>query len=260
MANVVEMIRNRPKNRLVEGTPDEIAAYRSEIGQAALVKAVRMRRDWLEIDIRTITVHGDKYVGSADGTLYELLPVGLTVARWDSHSVSFLNEHSVAAYIVKNDGTIEFLGPSTFKTVKAFEHHQEERAAKKAAQAEAKRRQEQTDRDARDRFLASQPLQVATLADVEGRPLPTVRAAAALLLGSRCELDVDRERLVVRWPALLSGAPETEKIERAALAGAVRVLLAAGDIVTGALSSRSAKDLLERLPDAQVAAGGGIVS
>ena len=97
-----------------------------------------------------------------------------------------------------------------------------------------------------------------TLADLERRDLPTIRAAASTILDHAGNLGVRRGNLEIGLPERL--APETGEHDRLLpeLLDASTVLLAAGSIVVGALESSSKKPLIERLPDVQVLAAGGV--
>jgi hypothetical protein len=107
-------------------------------------------------------------------------------------------------------------------------------------------------------FRGKQPRRTVTLADLEGRELPTVAAAAARVLELAGTLAIQDGRLVVERPERLSpNQQEHEQLEHE-LRNCVHVLIAAADIVVKAVESSSKKALAERLPTKQVGAAGGI--
>jgi hypothetical protein len=88
--------------------------------------------------------------------------------------------------------------------------------------------------------------------------LPTIAAAAQRILDLAGTIEMRDGHLVIERPERFSdGGQEHEQLE-AEFNDAVRVLVAAGDVVLKAVQSTSKKPLSERLPDKQAAAGGGI--
>jgi hypothetical protein len=125
------------------------------------------------------------------------------------------------------------------------------------------KRLEQEERDRRA-WLAAQPTRAMTLGDLEGRDLPTLAHAAAIVdfYGGRVEL-AEHGGFVVHLPDRLSQvngavAGMVEQEARNKLRTAVHVLVAASAVVATELARPSREPIHERLPDTDVLAGGSV--
>jgi hypothetical protein len=121
------------------------------------------------------------------GRVYEYL--GLDVFAPGDHQVAF-NEDAVAAFTLVDDDVV-FLkrNQAEIANLEKLDQYQSDLAwlaARKQAKSELKlEKHEQAQAD----YRASQPLHTVTLGDLEGRDLPTVRAAAQRIhdLGGKLE-------------------------------------------------------------------------
>jgi hypothetical protein len=184
----------------------------------------------LELPAKLVEQRGRFIVDKTGGGLYER--VFATIQLSDGTLIG-----TADAFVDTGAGELLFLnrvrsGPSTLAELEQLE------ADRARARDEA--------RDARDEEIRRHPREPLTLADLHGKPLPTLREAAATVLrwGS---LEAKDGRLIVYAPAAkeFSG-------ERRAMIDAARVLYAASDLVLDVLASKSRKPLPELLPDRQV--------
>jgi hypothetical protein len=243
---------------LVEGTDESRRAAAEARLQENRVAAARARRDWMEIPADRLGREGRWLYDTLSGRPYE--PLRVQVWSADDPSLPELNAHAVDAFVVQ-DGDVLFLRKSTLA---AHIEHLRWLARDRVEQAERRRQEqaeqaEQTERR-RAEYAAAQPLATVTLADVEGRELPTVSEAARRILAAPGTIKPRDGRIVVELPSRLAQRDADHERPRAELGDCVRVLVAARGVVIPALESSSRRPLLDRLPDAQVAADGGIVA
>lgn len=180
----------------------------------------------------------------ASGLVYDAVQSDPLLSPGDPRSLA-------SAFTIGHNGMVVFLSARAGVTVGDLEREQEERAAEleRTEAARAKRRNRE-------------PQVAFRLSEARGEAI-TVREAARRLLDSggriaRGELG----ELVLTAPGRLTGDPVTEAIARRELAAAAEVLAAARLVVLGALeqdaNGGSKLRLDERLPDREVAIGGGV--
>ena len=240
-------------HEVVEGTPaSRRAAFDRRVREARLA-AARAHRVWREYTPEELTPRKfmrQTLYANPDGHL--LAPVRHDVIQThrmeDGQTVgaTVWNEGAACAFFVTEAGDVVVLEPAHIRSGVELDLI-ERRQAWKRSDAELAERE----------FQRAQPLRPVTLADLEGRELPTIGEAAQAVLDARGTIEAHDGRLVVKLPERF--APDRradEKARRQAL-DAVRVLVAAGPLVVAAVESRSTKPLAHRLPDAHVLAAGG---
>jgi hypothetical protein len=248
----------RKRNPLYEGTPAEIESYKRTILQKQIVEAARAHRGWIELGPDELEPRRNgRFLAHAQlGKLFQPVsasPFTSLMGQDETPHIRVWNEGAICAFFVTEDGEVVCLEPAPM-SLAAFDLQEKQRDWRLSEQ-----RLRETERQMVLRtFRANQPKRVTTVADVEGRSLPTIAAAAARVIGLGGTIDVRDGRLVVERPEKFSnGTAEHEELE-AEFLEAVRVLIAAGDIVINAAESTSKKELSTRLPDKHAAAGGGI--
>lgn len=119
---------------------------------------------------------------------------------------------------------------------------------------------------AREQALDRQNQRTVTLADTQGRELPSLQAAARCIVEEfRGQIERDGDRLTIRVPAQLTGKPGSfdagadEQGHRQRVADAALVLTAGREIVLEQLGRQRKLDP-GRLPDAPLTADGGIAA
>jgi hypothetical protein len=246
---------------LIEGTPETRRdASLDRLGRNKTA-AARRHPGWREFNLNDLTVRdggfGAVYYETIDGELLErsrgnVFSISL---RDDLQSAVYINEGETVGFTVTDEGDVIPLQPAPLTITKL-----NLREARRRHRDTQRRIEKREDAMALREFRASQPTQPLTLADVEGTALPTVQNAASTLLGLGAKLTVRNGRLEIALPERLApaGREQEHQALRASALTAARVLLAAGDVVVGAVDSSSTKTLVERLPAVQVLAAGGI--
>lgn len=237
-----------------EGTESEIRAARQAHLREQRIAAARKK--WPEI--RELERRGRFVVDLRDGKVFEPLRVQV----WPSGDPrGTINEHEVAAFAIEN-GDVVFFKSNTIgaQSVAELEQWQEDRAHLANRRREKAELEAETAERALAEFRKAQRPSAVTLADVEGRELPSVRQAVEKILAAGGKLDVKDGRLVVQLPEQLAPNQSAHEQAKAELMDCVKVLIAGGELVTEAVASRSKKTLVERLPDVQVLAGGGLTA
>jgi hypothetical protein len=204
--------------------------------QAARVAAARSR-GWRELRADRLERRGRLVIDTGNGFVYQAVR-GTVWASGDPKNV--LNELEVDAWMLVDYDVAFFARSKRTPTVADLDRLTERRQTRAAA---ARVKQEAQ--------LRATPLRPVTLADTEGRRLPTVRQAAALIL--------ETGTITLKDQSLVFHLPAAKKFTQAQL-DAVLVLRAAHEIVAPAVDSTSTKPLVERLPDTQVLADGGLLS
>lgn len=196
-------------------------------------------------------------LGSDGGHLYDRATgVVWVVAPGDPLHAKDPSSTAVELFTVRSDNTLVFLK----KPQKApFNITDLAQAAVERERLEAEQEREHA------RRLDRQPRSEITLADLQGRELPTIRRAAQLLVGDlRGSIKERHGRLVFAVPELLVrsgswGAAEQQKELRRQASDAAAVLVAAREVVLEELARGKQLDP-ERLPDVQAGADGGAVA
>jgi hypothetical protein len=246
---------------LVEGTPETRQAAFEEQRREARVLAARAQRGWREYrpDELTPRRHALRtlYV-TPDGDV--LVPVRTQVfaenLRENDMQVGchVWNEGASCAFSVDEHNNVTVYEPGPFRSVVLLDLSEKQRQWKRDTV-----RMNERERDMEiAAFRKSQPVKQVTLADLERRELPGVQDAARLVLEMGGTMNVRDGRLEVGLPERLSPDPQEHNRLREDLVCAATVLFAAANIVVPAIESRSKKTLEERLPAAQVLAGGGL--
>ncbi len=204
------------------------------------------RRRFLEIPVGDLEAvdEGGLIVDKASGALFRIVRSEVLEAK--DRAID------VAGFYVSEDNEPIFLrraeGAST------IDEHRWQQQQEQRQQEQAREREEA----AHAAFISSQPLLPVKLSDLEGQPLPTLREAAREIEASGGQLKAESGHLIISLPARLHERPLLDQARRQELLRACRVLFVAGDVVAAELQTRGRKPLVERLPDAQVLAGGGV--
>jgi hypothetical protein len=216
----------------VEGTPETRRAAREK--QARELRLATARHRFLEVPaehLETRRVGRVTYVVDTrtHGHVYEYL--GVEVFAPGGHEVAF-NEDAVAAFTVV-DGEIVFFkqNGAAIANLEKLEQYQSDlawHAARKQAITELKLEKHE---QAQATYRASQPLRTVLLGDLEGRELPTVRAAAQRIHDLGGTLEAKAARLVLRLPENLATSPSEHDRLHAELTECVRVLVAVERLV-----------------------------
>ena len=203
------------------------------------------RQRWHEYPRSDIETRAGFIVDRATGHLFERI----NHVVFES-GLALDNEGKDCAGFVDIGGDLIFLrrasGPSTFAELEAAE----------AARA----RQQQEREQAQRAFLASQPLRTVTLAELESKPeqVPTLRQAVSQLYDLGGRLEADGPDLRIRVPERLAEDPNTDHGTRQTLPPLVRVIAAGRNVILGELAKGGKTPLVERIPDRQVGAAGGL--
>ena len=88
--------------------------------------------------------------------------------------------------------------------------------------------------------------------------MPTVQAAARLILGAGGRIEAQGTSIIVLLPLRVSEVGEVEREARRPLHRASKVLYLASDTVVAELARDSRNPLADRLPDRHALAGGGV--
>ena len=246
-------------NRLVEGSPAEIEAYKQRLVRERRLALARAYRGWREFDVDTLRPRrGGRFLETEDGDLLQRRPQSPFASRMVDGDVrvEIWQEDGIVGFYVTAGGDPVVLerAPMSKLQLDMVEYR---RRAREGEQRTAKLEQAIELRE----FRKLQPRRAVTFADVEGREMPTVAQAAKQIQELGGTLSVAAGRLVIERPEKFTpkgGVPEEELV--AEFLDAVRVVVAAGEIVVKAVESGSQKPLTDRLPDKPVGAGGGVAA
>jgi hypothetical protein len=203
---------------------------------------------WQQVDLDQLRARPDGYVANdKSGRVYiEIQHQPLLSDRPQDEPVA------VFAVAGRNDFRFFRLPPDGIRTVADLDRRDQEREQADADQALQEREQR-----------ARGPQRQLLLADLDGEPLPTLRAAAQQILDAGGRIHVDRHgRLTVSVPdpvaplILPFGVPIGEPERRRELARAASVLAHAHELVLDALRQRNDRPLPARLADKQVSVTG----
>jgi hypothetical protein len=213
----------------------------------AKLRAARAR--WPQYPLADIeAIEGGYVVDRASGSLFQVVASEVLEALYpeavSNVSGFFVNEADELTFIRRAD-------PGTLAELQQ-QREREQREQEQAREREAERRAE---------FIARQPQRPVTLEDLTGEPLPTLREAARLILDLGGEIKARGETLVITAPERLDEVHMIDLERREGLRRACRVLAAAAPLVLAELERAGRKGLdVDRLPDAQVLAAGGVES
>lgn len=229
-------IGNLTDAEFVTGTPEEMAAAKARRAAQIAILAARKRSEWREFSLDSLTFEGKYVLVEEDDLVLEALKVPI----WPGgdHRFAF-NEHLVYGFFVNEAGGLVFLGqpehggPRSITMLRV-----------KQKQREHVRKMAELDRKT---ALITTPILPVTLAELEGRDLPTLKAAADIVNESgKLEVVGDRLRVHLRVRA-------DRELD------AARVLYGAEQMVVDAIkSAERGKGKEIALPDVQVLAGGGV--
>lgn len=248
-------------NALVEGSPEERRKALEEHLRERRVDIARRRWRALspdEVQFRRFQ-RRDLVVETGRGPKGKVY-MPMTEPVWPHGDTrTTLNEDLIAAVIVGHD-VVAFLAENDLgiATVGDFEQMQEDVAYLDSRREERKQATvDKHEAELRD-FRAKQPLTRVLLEDIEGRPLPTVRAAFESVRAAGGKFSVTGGRLAIDLPDALAPEGNEDAALRKPLLDACLVLAAAGDVVAAVLESSSSKNVLERMPDRAVDVAGGL--
>lgn len=205
------------------------------------------RRRWHEIKPNDLEQVGVRlFADKASGNLYE--PVLGTVLHGKFQQNPAADRASF--FTVNSDNSLTFFqkpegGPQTLGELNA-------------ERAEAQRAQDQHEARHRD-FIASQPMRPLTLNELErNAELPTIRAAAAAVLEHGGKLEAQDGNLIVLLPERFAEDGWGDLGARNMVYPAVRVLLAAKDVILAELAGSKKPLNPDRLPDKHALVAGGV--
>jgi hypothetical protein len=217
---------------------DQMPATREFLQDAA-------RLGWLQAKAKDFTTVDGYFVDKGTKALYRRVPGNPLLGDDPAGAVS--------VYFVDGDALVCLALAEPFSLPALQERNQ-------AAEAEQARNSERAAAE-RCKQLDRQPKRLVTLADLEGRELPTLRQAARVVLEEyRGRIEAKDGRLVISVPELLTvpggwDASTSEQVERQRVHDATRVLIAARDHVLQEINKRGR---LDQLRDVQVGADGTV--
>jgi hypothetical protein len=244
---------------LYEGDEASRRAARERRLRDQRVIAARANRSWLELRPDRIERHGRYIVDVHDGALFEPLRPGVDVWAGGDPGQP-LNVDVPDAFVVV-DGDVVFLrrsrDPETIDDLRWLEADREE-------QAEKAREKADSDADHHERALQAyrrdQPLRAATLGDMLGKDLPTIRGAVQMVFDCGGRVDAGRDGVSVQLPERLSPDDAEDRRIHDDLMGAATVILSAAATIQSAAAGKSTHDMIDRLPDVYVDISGWPVS
>jgi hypothetical protein len=157
----------------------------------------------------------------------------------------------VSFFTANGDGSLTFFERSTSGPTTLDELHEQD----------AERQRAEDEQEARHReFIAAQPLRPYCLYEIEPGNLPTLREAARAVTNCGGRLEADGGNLVVLLPETLDESPIGDRGKRDALKPAIKVIVAAKDVVLAELAGSKKPLDPDRLPDRHALVAGGVAS
>jgi len=204
------------------------------------------RQRWNELEAGDLEHVRDRlWRDKASGLLFTPILDSVLHAKFEQSGAG-----RVSFFTVNTDGELTFFerperGPQT------IEELEEQDAARQRLRDEEEQRHRA--------YVAAQPRRLLTLAAVEGDDaMPTLRQAAATVIEHGGRLEAKDGELLIDVPERFAEDGFLDLSVKGHVHKAARVVAAGRDVVLAELARESRKPLVDRLPDRQVLAAGGV--